>query len=258
MTVGRRNQESANKVKRMSQATAQLFDLGSEREIEHQRHVRIIEAILFASAEPVSADEMQARLPSGADLGRILSELALHYAERGVQVAEVAGGWAMRTAPELAEALHVERVVPKKPTRAVVETLAIVAYHQPVTRAEIENIRGVSISKGTLDQLVEAGWVKPGRRRESPGRPLTWMTTPAFMDEFGLASLDDLPGMEELRAAGFLDKRAAIDTLEGFGLRQDDGEGDVEADDSTESETDEWDTLAAGDDESAPVDDAED
>ena len=208
----------------MSQAAAQLFDLNSEREVEHQRHVRIVEAILFASAEPVSADDLQDRLPKGADLGRILSELTLHYAERGVRVAEVAGGWAMRTAPELSEALHVERVVPKKPTRALTETLAIVAYHQPVTRAEIENIRGVSISKGTLDQLVEAGWVKPGRRRESPGRPLTWVTTAHFLDEFGLATLDELPGVEELRSAGFLDTRAAIDTLEGFGLREDDGE----------------------------------
>ncbi|MEM8914700.1 MAG: SMC-Scp complex subunit ScpB [Pseudomonadota bacterium] len=212
----------------MSQATAQLFDLGSEREVEHQRNVRIVEAILFASAEPVKPEDFRARLPADADLGRILSELSNHYADRGVQVCELAGGWALRTAPDLSDALKTERVVSKKPTRALVETLAIIGYHQPVTRAEIENIRGVSISKGTLDQLVESGWVKPGRRRESPGRPLTWVTTDRFLDEFGLASLDDLPGVEELRSAGFLDKRAAIDTLEGLRLKDGESEDDPE------------------------------
>lgn len=228
-----------NKVKNMSQATAQLFDLNAERESDHLRHVRIVEAILFASAEPVRVEDLQARLPNDADLGRVMSELTAFYAERGVQLHEIAGGWAMRTAPDLAESLNVERVVPKKPTRAVVETLAIVSYHQPVTRAEIENIRGVSISKGTLDQLVEAGWIKPGRRRESPGRPLTWVTTDRFLDEFGLGSLDDLPGIEELRAAGFLDKRAAIDTLDGFNHK--DGEHgdkseDADSDDGEDSD----------------------
>jgi len=226
-----------NKVKDMSQATAQLFDLSSERENDHKRNVRIVEAILFASADPVRVEDLQARLPNDADLGRIMSELTDFYSDRGVHLQEIAGGWALRTAQDLSDALHVERVVPKKPTRAVVETLAIIGYHQPVTRAEIENIRGVSISKGTLDQLVEAGWVKPGRRRESPGRPLTWVTTDRFLDEFGLASLDDMPGLDELRAAGFLDKRAAIDTLEGFGHKDTDPD-DADPDDADPDEID--------------------
>jgi segregation and condensation protein B len=136
----------------------------------------------------------------------------------------------LRTAPDLAAHLTLEVPQPRKLTRAGLETLAIIAYHQPVTRAEIENIRGVATSKGTLDTLMEAGWIKPGRRKQSPGRPVTWVTTAAFLDHFGLGALDDLPGVEELRAAGLLDTRPAIATLPG-GRIDEDGEDDGEAGD---------------------------
>jgi segregation and condensation protein B len=185
-------------------ATARLAD-----------HVRLIEAVLFAAAEPMADAALRARLPADADLGAVLGELAAHYAGRGVTLVRVAGGWAFRTAPDLAARLRVEVPAPRRLSRAALETLAIVAYHQPVTRAEIEAIRGVATSKGTLDVLLEAGWIRPGRRRQTPGRPLTWVTDKGFLDHFGLVSLDDLPGVAELRAAGLLDSRPAIATLPG-------------------------------------------
>lgn len=175
--------------------------------------VRLLEAILFAAADPLSVDELHERLPEGADVGSALLALQSLYEGRGVQLVEMDRCWAFRTAPDLAEALSVERTVEKKMSSAALETLAIIAYHQPVTRAEIENIRGVSTNKGTLDLLIDAGWVKPGRRRESPGRPLTWLTTTGFLDHFGLESLIDLPGLDDLKASGLLDRRPAIDAL---------------------------------------------
>lgn len=182
---------------------------------DRARQIRIVEALLFASATPLDDAALRARLPADADLPRLLDTLSEHYRGRGVVLTQVAGGWAFRTAPDLARDLRLEVPVPRKLSRAAVETLAIVAYHQPVTRAEIENIRGVATSRGTLDTLMETGWVRPGRRRQTPGKPLTWVTTPAFLDQFGLASLDTLPGVEELRAAGLLDSRPAIATLPG-------------------------------------------
>ena len=177
---------------------------------ERHQQLRLIEALLFASAEPIGEEFLRAHLPADADVAQLVAELTALYANRGVHVVEVGKKWAMRTAPDLAAALRTELTVPRKLNRATVETLAIIAYHQPITRPEIEEIRGVSLSRGTLDALLEAGWIRPGRRREGPGRPLTWVTTDSFLDHFGLANSKDLPGIEELRAAGLLDKRPAI------------------------------------------------
>lgn len=183
--------------------------------------LRMVEAILFAAPEPMTEKALAARLPEGADVAGALAHLAAWYDRRGVQLVQRGGAWAFRTAPDLAEVLTVEAVAQKKLSRAAVETMAIVAYHQPVTRAEIEEIRGVAVSKGTLDVLLEAGWIRPRGRRQTPGRPLTWGTTDAFLDHFGLDSLKDLPGIEDMKAAGLLDARPA---LAAYGARaRDDG-----------------------------------
>ena len=195
---------------------------------EQMDQLRTLEALLFASAEPLSPQVILERLPEGSDLGVLLPALQANYNERGIQLVEVGGQWAFRTAPDVAGALTQEKEVQKKLSRAALETLAIVAYHQPLTRAEIENIRGVATHKGTLDLLMEQGWVKPGRRRETPGRPLTWVTTPAFLDHFGLESTSDLPGLDDLKAAGLLDKRAAIDTIPDTGDLFDNADEDAE------------------------------
>lgn len=176
-------------------------------------HIRLVEAYVFAATEPVDEATLAERLPDGADLPAILELLTEHYGPRGIHLVKVGGRWTFRTAPDLAPQLRIERAVKRKPSRAMIETLAVIAYHQPVTRAEIEEIRGVSLSKGVLDALLEAGWVRPGRRRRTPGRPLTWITTDAFMEHFGLESLDDLPGVRELEAAGLLDARPAAIVL---------------------------------------------
>ena len=171
--------------------------------------LRIVEALIFASAEPVTERAMAERLPDGVDVAQLLAELESHYAVRGFNLVRRGDGWAFRTSADLVEALKVERTQERKLSRAAVETLAIIAYHQPVTRAEIEEVRGVALSKGTLDMLFAAGWVRPKGRRRTPGRPLTWATTDGFLDHFGLESLADLPGIKELEAAGLLDSRAA-------------------------------------------------
>ena len=175
----------------------QLFDAPPLEEQE-----RMVEAILFASAGPVTPAQLAERLPRGAEPEAALARLAERYAGRGVELRRVGAAWAFRTAPDLGFLLRREQVEQKKLSRAGVETLAIIAYHQPVTRAEIEEIRGVAVSKGTLDLLLELGWVRPGRRRQTPGRPATFVTTAAFLDHFGLESPGDLPGLKELRAAG--------------------------------------------------------
>lgn len=177
---------------------------------EHTQHLRLVEALLFASGEPVDEATIAGHLPENIDLKAIMGEVVDHYAERGINLVRVAGKWAFRTAEDLAPSLRVERESMRKLSRPAVETLAIVAYHQPVTRAEIEEIRGVSVSRGTLDVLVEAGWIRPGRRRKTPGRPLTWVTTPAFLEHFSLAEIGDLPGLKELKVNGLLDTRPAI------------------------------------------------
>lgn len=170
---------------------------------------RMIEAILFASAQPVSLAELSRRLPEGCDAPEALRRLRDRYQGRGVELLRVGEAWAFRTAPDLGWLMQVEQTEQKKLSRAAIETLAIVAYHQPVTRTEIEEIRGVGLSRGTLDQLIELGWVRLGRRRQTPGRPVTFVTTDAFLDHFGLESARDLPGLAELRAAGLLDARAS-------------------------------------------------
>lgn len=175
-----------------------------------QESVQIVEALLFASAEPVDEASIAARLPDETDVRALLAELAGHYESRGVNLVCVAGRWTFRTASEIAPHLNLEREAERKLSRAGVETLAIIAYHQPVTRAEIEEIRGVAVNRGTLDVLLETSWIKPGRRRDTPGRPVTWLTTDDFLSHFGLESLNDLPGQKELAAAGLLDTRPAI------------------------------------------------
>lgn len=174
---------------------------------DQQSHFRLMEALLFAAVEPLDEATLSERLPDGADVPALLARLAEDYADRGVNLVRTAGRWALRTADDLAPYLRKHVDVQRKLSRAAVETLAIIAYHQPITRAEVEALRGVSLSRGTLDILVETGWVRPGRRRRTPGRPATWLTTDTFLDHFSLDSLDDLPGVEELRAAGLLDAR---------------------------------------------------
>ena len=178
---------------------------------ERAQRVRLIEALLFASAEPLEDATLTRHLDGASDLRELLAELAETYAGRGVNLVRLAGGWAFRTAPDLAARLRIERPVSRKLSRAAVETLAVIAYHQPVTRAEIEEIRGVALGKGIIDTLMGAGWVRPKSRRASPGRPLLWVTTPGFLTHFGLDNLSELPGIDELRAAGLLDLAPAAD-----------------------------------------------
>lgn len=168
---------------------------------------RMVEAILFASAQPVTVAEMNARMPPGSDAAEAVRLLERHYQGRGVSLRRVGDAWAFRTAPDLGFLLRREVVETRKLSRAAIETLAIIAYHQPVTRAEIEEIRGVAVSRGTLDQLLDLDWIRFGRRKMTPGRPVTFVVTEEFLDHFGLVNARDLPGLKELRAAGLLDSR---------------------------------------------------
>ncbi|MEE9428070.1 MAG: SMC-Scp complex subunit ScpB [Paracoccaceae bacterium] len=186
--------------------------------------VRMVEAILFATAEPVTVADLNARMPHGADGALAVEELQKRYDGRGVQVVKVGESWAIRTAPDLGFLMRKETVETRKLSRAAVETLAIIAYHQPVTRAEIEEIRGVSVSRGTVDQLLELEWIRFGRRRMTPGRPVTYVVTQGFLDHFGLENARDLPGLRELRAAGLLENRPPP----GAALELGDGEDDPE------------------------------
>lgn len=167
--------------------------------------MRAVEAVLFAAEQPLTLSDLRAYVGDEADIAAALAALTEHYAGRGVELVERGGRWHFQTAPDLANFLRRDREDSRKLSRAGIETLAIIAYHEPVTRAEIEAIRGVQISKGTLDVLMEAGWIRPAGRREVPGRPLTYATTPEFLSHFGLASRRDLPGIDDLRAAGLLD-----------------------------------------------------
>jgi segregation and condensation protein B len=169
--------------------------------------LRMVEALLFASAEPVAAEDLAERLPEGADIAGLLRDLQETYAPRGVNLVQVAGKWTFRTAGDLSFLLSREAVEQRKMSRAALETLAIIAYHQPVTRADIEEIRGVATSTGTLDVLMESGWIRMRGRRKAPGRPITYGTTEAFLTHFGLDAIADLPGIDELKAAGLLDSR---------------------------------------------------
>lgn len=200
----------------------------------------MLEAMLFAATEPVEEEVLAARLPEGCELSALLAQLVEDYAGRGVNLTRVSGRWAFRTADDLAPHLRIEKKVPRKLSRAAVESMAIIAYHQPVTRGEVEEIRGVAMSRGTLDVLLEAGWIRPLSRRRSPGRPTTWGTTPLFLEHFGLNSLSDLPGVDELKAAGLLDTRP-VTAIFSEGLIEngsdDDAEDDTDGDDY-DAETD--------------------
>lgn len=181
---------------------------------------RMLEAILFASASPMTVAELASRLPHGCDAAEALVHLRKRYEGRGVNLVRVGDGHAFRTASDLGHLMHKETVEQRKLSRAAIETLAIIAYHQPVTRAEIEEIRGVAVSRGTIDQLLEMDWIRLGRRRMTPGRPITFVVTEHFLDHFGLESARDLPGLKELRAAGLLENRP----LPGSAARSDDEE----------------------------------
>ncbi|WP_430448266.1 SMC-Scp complex subunit ScpB [Rhodophyticola sp.] len=182
---------------------------------------RMVEALLFASSEPMSTREMEARMPHGCDAAEALVLLRRRYEGRGVTVTRVGDAWAIRTAADLGFLMSRETVETRKLSRAAVETLAIIAYHQPVTRAEIEEIRGVSVSRGTVDQLIEMEWVRFGRRKMTPGRPVTYVVTQGFLDHFGLESARDLPGLKELRSAGLLDSRPPPGLMPGPGGEDD-------------------------------------
>jgi segregation and condensation protein B len=186
------------------------FREGGERSGEPSADaVRAAEALLFAGGEPLTAKALAEKLGPDVDVAAVLMKLKSDYAGRGVQLVETGGGWRFQSAPDLASLFTETRAVPKKLPRAAMETLAVISYHQPVTRAEIEEIRGVSLSRGSMELLLEIGWIRPRGRRRSPGRPLTFGTTDAFLAHFGLASLDALPGKEDLKALGLLDPRAA-------------------------------------------------
>ena len=180
---------------------------------------KVIEAVIFASAVPVKARDLHVHLADESELAPVIAIIEERYgAFSGVELVRRDDAFAFRTRPEIAEALSVETQIERPLSRAAMEVLAIIAYHQPVTRAEIEEIRGISLSKGTMDILLEIGWIKPKGRRRTPGRPLTWGTAPAFLDHFGLEALDALPGMEELKSAGLLRKGIVLGGL---------GEGDA-------------------------------
>lgn len=181
--------------------------------VDMNPELRLLEAILFAGAEPLSTEMLGKQLPEGANVLEMLHDLKALYAARGVNLVETDGFWSFRTAPDLAGQMKITRQPRRKLPRAAAEVLAIIAYHQPITRSEIESIRGVETSRGTLDILLELGWVRPGKRRETPGRPLTWHTTQDFISHFNLETLKDLPGFDELQAAGLLDARPVLSSL---------------------------------------------
>jgi len=192
--------KSLNKQKIVEVEQANLFEAPSVTE-----QIRMVEAILFASSTPVTVNELKSRMPQGSDPESALSELKSHYSNRGVNLVKVGDGWAIRTSADLSFLMRKETVETRKLSRAAVETLAIIAYHQPVTRLEIEEIRGVGVSKGTVDLLLEMDWIKFGRRKLTPGRPITFVVTQHFLDHFGLESVKDLPGLRELKSAGLLE-----------------------------------------------------
>ena len=238
------------------------------------QQIRLIESLIFSADTPVTMAKLQtavaAQFGDGVDVATLVARLQQDYMGRGIELVNVAGGYAFRTASDLAASLKGEKPAEvRKPPRAATETLAIVAYHQPVTRAEIEAIRGVQVSRGTLDILMEAGWIKPGRRRETPGRPVTWLTTTAFLEHFGLASLRDLPGIEELKAAGLLDAKPVLATLPAEGEftaesdepREDNDflpAGDEASDERSDISDEEWEAQFTAEDETDQVSDEND
>jgi segregation and condensation protein B len=185
--------------------------VGDKPNADRAEELRILEALLFAATEPLDEKVLASRLPAGTEVRGLLMQLQREYAPRGVNLVRVGGKWTLRTASDLAWLMTHESVVTRKLSRAAIETLAIVAYHQPVTRAEVEEIRGVSTSKGTLDVLLETGWVRLRGRRKAPGRPVTYGTSETFLSHFGLDALGDLPGLDELKGAGLVDTTMPTD-----------------------------------------------
>lgn len=212
------------------------------------QNLRMVEALLFAAAEPLDDQSLAARLPDGVDVPALMLELSVRYEGRGVNLVRVGGKWAFRTAPDLAFLLEKERTTVRRLSKAALETLAIVAYHQPVTRAEIEEIRGVGISRGTLDMLLEVGWVRLRGRRRTPGRPVTFGTTEEFLDHFGLEGLDDLPGVGELKKSGLLraEPPTSLFPRRDENAEPEDTEPDHMEPEGSESERTEPDDVAAG------------
>ena len=178
----------------------------NENNIDFNFNLKIVEALIFASPEPVSFNELKKTISDIDILEAILESLEKKYSSGGFNLYKINNSFAFRTSAEVSEFLNVETIIPRPLSRAASETLAIIAYHQPVTRAEIENIRGVSFSRGTLDALLELNWIKPGQRKSTPGNPLTWRTSDTFLDHFGLKNISDLPGIEDLKSSGLLEK----------------------------------------------------
>ena len=174
---------------------------------EHMDNLRVLEALLFAASEPLDAESMKARLPKGSNLNKLLSLLKAQYENRGVNLVKTGNKWSFKTAQDLSSMMKKEKIVQRKLSKAATETLSIIAYHQPVTRAEVEDIRGVHFSPGTLDVLMELNWVRPIGRKKVPGRPIIYGTTERFLEYFQLEQVSDLPGLEELKAAGLLESR---------------------------------------------------
>ena len=186
-----------------------------------------LEALVFASDKPVRDRELQHHLPDHLEVADVMAVVMQRYdTTSGVELRRVGDGWAFRTRPAVAERLQQHKTVERPLSRAALEVLAIIAYHQPITRAEIEEIRGISLSKGTMDILLELTWIKPRGRRRTPGRPLTWGTSPAFLDHFGLSDITDLPGMDDLKAAGLLRKGQILGALMDHNAGGDDDDGD--------------------------------
>ena len=197
-------------------------------------HKRMAEALLFAAAEPLDAESIADRLPAGADVTALIDQITEDYAERGVTLKQIDGKWRFVTAADVAHVLEKEKITPRRLSRAALETLAIIAYHQPCTRADIEDVRGVQVAKGSLDQLLEIGWVRlRGKRKDVPGRPTLYGTSEEFLQHFGLESIQDLPGLADLKAAGLLDARLppgfAVPSPSDAGDEDLDGEDDEEA-----------------------------
>ena len=180
---------------------------------EYIAELRLMEALLFASQRPLKVQDIEDRLPVGVPVMELISELKNDYLSKGVNLVNIAGGWTFRTADDLKDNLRSLVQVKRRLSAAAIETLAIIAYHQPVTRGDIESIRGVAVSRGTLDTLLECNWIRPRGRRRVPGRPLQWGTSEEFLEYFGLENLNDLPGIEELKATGLLEKRDNLSSL---------------------------------------------
>jgi segregation and condensation protein B len=209
-------------------------------DLDLKRPAQVIEALIFASSEPVLARMLEKNLPDGVSLEMVLEIIDNRYGEEsGIALTKVGDGWAFRTKSDIAALLNVEKDAERPLSRAALEVLAIIAYHQPITRAEIEEIRGVSISRGTMDILLELGWIKPRGRRRTPGRPLTWGTTDGFLDHFGLEEINALPGLEELKQAGLLRVGQSISDTAGLSSLFDRGDDDGEDDQDTGFDDDE-------------------